>query len=413
MSLITERADNKALAAELQELLDVVAPASVADMLLQRAFSHGATDVHLDPVSGGIRVRFRVDGALRDVLPIAHDKSQVVMSRIKVLAGMDITERRTPQDGHISSRRLDDVRCDIRVGSSPTVHGERLVLRMMPNPEDFVALETLGFYEDQLAVVKQLLQVPYGLILVVGPVGSGKTTTMYSLLRELNQPESSVVTIEDPVERMVPGVNQIQTDPKAGLPFVTALRGVLRQDPNVVCIGEIRDAETAQIAVRAATTGVLVVSTLHANDTASAIDVLRQFDVPAMAIADALRGIVSQRLVRKICPTHREEYEPDDSLRELLQLTADQSVKICRGVKADKNFQSGYSGRTAVFETMTITPELRDAINSGDSAYKIMRTACELGMKKLEDSARRQVLDHVTSIEELRRVLSDLQLIPT
>ena len=404
----SERADNTALSAELLELLDVVEPGVVGDMLLQRAFSHGATDVHLDAVPAGIRIRFRIDGALRDIIPVPAAKASTILSRIKVLADMDIPERRLPQDGRISSTQLDGVSRDIRVGTSPTIYGERIVLRMMPDPKDFTSLESLGFYEDQLQQIVQLLEVPYGLVLVVGPVGSGKTTTVYNFLQQLLRPDSSVVTIEDPVERRIPGTNQIQIDNKAGLSFATALRGVLRQDPNVMCVGEIRDSETALIASRAAMTGVLVLSTLHANDTASAIDVLRQFGVPSMAIADSLRGVISQRLIRCVCRESRREIIPDESCREQLKLSPEDSeTRIIEGVPADINFQTGYSGRVAVFETMVVGRSLRQAIHRDAAAYEIRDAAIQDGMLSLEEAARRRVLDHTTSMGELRRIVLD------
>ena len=411
VSKLNERADNPALAAELLELLDVVEPGVVGDMLMQRAFSHGATDVHIDAVPAGIRIRFRIDGALRDVLPVPSAKATNIVTRIKVLADMNITERRLPQDGRISSTQIDGVSRDIRVGSSPTIYGERLVLRMMPDPDSYSSLDTLGLYDDQKLQIRKLLQVPYGLVLLVGPVGAGKTTTMYNLLQELNRPDRSTVTIEDPVERRLPGCSQIQIDNKSGLSFVTALRGVLRQDPNVMCIGEIRDAETARIAGRAAMTGVLVLSTLHANDAASAIDVLRQFGIPSMAIADFLRGVISQRLIRCVCPESRQEVHPDEPSREMLRLSPDDSeTTIVEGIPADVNFQTGYSGRTAVFETMIVGKSLRKAIHRDAAAYEIHEAAELDGMVSLEVSGRRRVLDHTSSMEELRRIVVDTEL---
>ena len=405
------RLNNEALAAELNELLSVVEPASVANMVLQRAFAHGATDVHLDPTTLGTRIRFRVDGVLQDILPIPAEKATILISRIKVMAGMDISERRLPRDGAIVAVRNPGLPRDIRVGSSPTVNGERLVLRLMPDPADLASLTSLGFYDDQLSAVNNLLDAPYGLLLVVGPVGSGKTTSVYSLLRELNSPEKSVVTIEDPVERRLPGVNQIQVDQKTGLTFVTALRGTLRQDPNLISIGEIRDPETAQIAVRAGTTGVLVLSTLHANNTAAAIDVLRGFGISSMAIADSLRGVIAQRLVRKVCEESREEITPDADAKRLLHLDEnDEQTRIVKGIPVDANFSTGYSGRTAVFETMVVSDRLRNAIGDGEPSYRIQEIAREDGMATLEDSARRKVLDKVTSVDELRRVMTDARI---
>ena len=404
------RPNNAALAAELNELLSVVEPASVANMVLQRAFAHGATDIHLDPTTLGTRIRFRVDGTLQDILPIPADKAAVLLSRIRVMASMDITDRRRPSDGAISADRFPGLPRDIRVGSTPTINGERLVLRLMPDAEQLNNLTSLGFYDDQLSAVRTLLDAPYGLMLVVGPVGSGKSTTVHSLLKELNSPEKSVVTIEDPVERRIPGINQIQIDTKTGLTFVNALRGTLRQDPNIICVGEIRDPETAQIACRAATTGVLVVSTLHANNTASAVDVLRGFGISSMSIADCLRGVVAQRLIRKVCDESREEVEPDDKARRLLQMDDhDHETRIVHGISTDANFNTGYSGRTAVFESMLVSHDIRNAISNGMATYEILQVAHDGGMVSLEDAARRKVYDKITSVDELRRIVNDTQ----
>ena len=400
---------NMALVAELEELLSIVEPASVANILLQRAVDHGATDIHLDPTTLGTRIRFRVDGVLQDILPIRAEKAAILMSRIRVMAGMDITDRRLPRDGAIPAEKFPGLPRDIRVGSSLTVNGERLVLRLAPDPENLSSLATLGFYDDQFAAVKRLLGAPYGLFLIVGPVGSGKSTTVYSMLSELNSPEKSVVTIEDPVERRIPGTNQIQIDNKTGLTFVTALRGTLRQDPNILAIGEIRDAETAQIACRAATSGVLVLSTLHANNTAGAVDVLRGFGISSTAIADCLRGVISQRLVRKICASSRELIIADEHARRLLRVTGSDPVQIASGIPADANFHTGYSGRAAVFEIMELTRQIQDSIYQGEPSFRIRQKAINEGMVSLEDSARRKVLDKVTSIAELSRVISDTE----
>jgi len=398
---------NMALVAELEELLSVVEPASVANVLLQRAFAHGATDIHLDPTNLGTRIRFRVDGVLQDILPIPADKAAMLLSRIRVMAGMDITDRRLPRDGAIPADAFPGLPRDIRVGSSLTVKGERLVLRLMPDSDKLASLPQLGFYDDQFAAVRRLLGAPYGLMLVVGPVGSGKSTTVYSMLSELNSTEKSVVTIEDPVERRIAGGNQIQIDNKTGLTFVTALRGTLRQDPDIMMIGEIRDAETAQIACRAATSGVLVLSTLHANNTAGAVDVLRGFGISSAAIADCLRGVISQRLVRKVCETSRENIEVDDTARRLLGIKGTEPVQIAKGIPTDMNFRTGYTGRTAVFEIMELTDALQDAIHEGEPSYRIRQVAINGGMVSLEDSTRRKVLDKVTSIAELQRVITD------
>lgn len=399
---------NTALSAELSELLQVVDPSSVADTMLQRAFSHRATDIHLDPTSAGIRVRFRVDGQLQDIIPIPSDIASSIVSRIKVMGEMDIAERRLPQDGHISAERFDGLARDIRTSAMPTVHGERLVLRLMPDPSEFNHLEDLGFFDDQLETVRDFLSCPYGLLLVVGPVGSGKTTTVYSLLRELNSANRSLVTIEDPVERMLPGANQIQIDTRTGLTFVTALRGVLRQDPNIMAIGEIRDAETAFIACRAAMTGVLVLTTLHANSAASAIEVLKQFGVPSLVISEAVRGIISQRLIRRVSSTDRREIVPDDDTIQRYGLQPGEPV--VEGIATDKNFQSGYEGRVAVFEVLPSSATVRDAIDEGATPHALHQTAQAEGMTTLSESAVRHVEAGTTSLDELRRIVLDLQM---
>jgi type II secretory ATPase GspE/PulE/Tfp pilus assembly ATPase PilB-like protein len=320
---------------------------------------------------------------------------------------MDVAERRTPQDGHISAQRFDGVARDVRVSSIPTIYGERLTLRMMPDAEEFVRLEDLGFFTDQLAVVQNLLRCPYGLLLMVGPVGAGKSTTLFSLLRELNTANRSLVTLEDPVERVLAGGNQIQVQGKTGLTFAAALRGVLRQDPDILGIGEIRDAETATIACRAAMTGVLVLSTLHAGSAASALSVLQQYGVHSTVLGNCLRGIVSQRLVRRVCTDAREEYVPDEHMAEELGLPRDQSV--VRGVPADSNFRTGYAGRIGVFETLQASPAVRAAMDRQASTEEIRQIAIEEGMTTLEDSARRLVQEKTTSLEELERILVDVR----
>jgi type II secretory ATPase GspE/PulE/Tfp pilus assembly ATPase PilB-like protein len=404
------RPGNSALSAELSELLSVVEPSSLVNVILQRGFAHRATDIHLDPAEAGTRVRFRIDGALQDIVQVPAAKALHILSRIKVLAGMDITDRRLPQDGHISAAQLAGLPRDVRVGSSPTIHGERLVLRLMPDATEFVAPESLGFTAKQINDVHSLLGAPYGLLLIVGPVGAGKTTTVYSLLSRLNQPDRSIVTIEDPVERRIPGANQIQVDPKTGLLFTNALRGVLRQDPNIISIGEIRDAETAQIACRAATTGVLVLSTLHANNTASAIDVLRNFGISSMTIADCLRGVIAQRLVRTVAADSREEYAASSEECGLLGMPMESPPQLIRGIPTELNFYTGFRGRTAVFETLPITSSLRNSINEGLPAYRLREQAIAEGLTTLEASAKTLVLEKRTAVSELRRLIHDMSV---
>ncbi len=397
----------KALQEELRELVDVVGPGPLVDLLLERAFQLKATDIHLDPVSDGLRVRLRVDGLLHDVLKLPAEMMSHVVSRIKLMAGMDITERRLAQDGHIANAVLQQQR-DIRVGSGPTTHGERIVLRLMPDQTTMTRLEELGFDEDQMELVRRYVGASYGMILSVGPVGSGKSTTMYSCLQQLNSSTKSLVTIEDPVERRMEGVNQIQVDNRIEFGFVEALRGVLRQDPNVIMVGEIRDPETAHIGCRAGLTGVTVLSTLHANDTASTIDVFREFGIPPMFIADSLQCIISQRLLRKVCESCRETSHPDHAQCNYLGIdpSAAETVTLAKGTGCDACFNTGYLGRTGVFEILGMTDELRDAILAGKTHSEIMELAMSRGMTRLETAAKKKVMAGVTSIEEVHRVLT-------
>ncbi|QDU36766.1 Putative type II secretion system protein E [Maioricimonas rarisocia] len=397
----------KALQEELRELVGVVGPGPLVDLLLERSFELGATDVHFDPRPDGLHVRLRVDGILHDVLVLEQQVSPQVISRLKLMAGMDITERRFAQDGHISSSVLRHQR-DVRVGSGPTIYGERLVLRLMPDSSNYVELDQLGLEPDQTELVLKGIHAPYGMVLSVGPVGSGKSTTTYSCLSLLNDPGRSLVTIEDPVERRIDGVNQIQVDSKINFGFVEALRGVLRQDPDVMMVGEIRDPETAHIAARAGLTGVRVLSTLHANDTASTIDVFREFGIPPMFIADSVNCIIAQRLLRKVCPNHRETFRPDPATAQVLGLNPEDmaDVTLARGIPADSNFHTGYFGRTGVFEVLYIDDAIREAILDEKSGTELGHLARKEGMTTLEQSAIRKVLAGVTSIEEMHRVLT-------
>lgn len=396
----------RVLREELSELADVVGPIQLVDLLIERAFQLNATDIHLDPVMEGLRVRLRVDGQLHDILHLPETLRHNIISRVKLLAELDLTERRHCQDGHIPRRSLRGDR-DVRVGTSPTIHGERIVLRLMPDHSRFNDLDELGIDADQLVQLRRELSHPYGMIIVAGPVGSGKSTTLYGALQELNDPNVSVTTIEDPVERRIPGVNQIQVEPKIGFGFANALRGVLRQDPNVLMVGEIRDSETAHIACRAGLTGVLVLTTIHAHDSAAAIDVLRDYGIPPMFIADSVRCVVAQRLVRKICTESRESYEPDDSTCEILGIPPEEASnhRLERGVPSPANFHTGYAGRTGIFEVLSVDRTIRQAILRGESQSQISERAVEDGMQTLWASARRKVLDGVTTADEMYRTV--------
>lgn len=399
-------ARQRALQEELTSLIDVVGVEPLVDLLLERAFQLGATDIHLDPRPSGIVLRLRLDGLLHDILHLDAEYSPQLISRIKLISGMNITERRLAQDGHIANVMLQQNR-DVRVGSGPTIYGERIVMRLMADHKKFNSLDQLGMGAEQIKAVNKAISTPHGMILSVGPVGSGKSTTTYSCLTALNSPSRSLVTIEDPVERRMEGVNQIQVDSKIHFGFAEALRGVLRQDPDVIMVGEIRDAETAHIAVRAGLMGTRVLSTLHANDTGSTLDMFREFQIPRMFLSDAVQCIIAQRLIRKVCEKSREPITPDPATCSILKIDPDQAAKVqlYRGIPSDSNFHTGYFGRTGVFEVMSIDNDLRQLILSGKSGRSIYDLAREKGMESLEESARQKVLSGVTTVEEMLRVL--------
>lgn len=404
--VLPPEARQRALQEELRSLMDVVGPAPLVDLLLERAFELGATDVHFDPRRDGLFLRLRLDGFLHDILRIDAQFAPQLISRIKLMAGMDITERRVAQDGHISNAVLR-YRRDVRVGAGPTIYGERVVLRLMPDGSQYTDLDQLGMDEQQVKLVQVGIESPHGVILSVGPVGCGKSTTTYACLAALNDPGRSLVTIEDPVERRVDRVNQIQIDTKINFGFVEALRGVLRQDPDIIMVGEIRDPETAHIAIRAGLTGTRVLSTLHAGDTGATVDMFREFQIPRMFLADSIKCIIAQRLLRKVCEKDRGYYHPDPPTAAILKLSEDEAktVQLARGIPSDANFHTGYFGRTGVFEVLSVDDELRDLLLQGKSGRSIYDRAIEKGMKNLEAAAREKVLAGITSVEEMLRVL--------
>ncbi len=399
-------ARQRALQEELTGLISLVGAAPLVELLLERAFELGATDIHFDPQRDGLHVRLRLDGVMHPILKLDQQYTHSVISRVKILANMDITDRRSAQDGRISSQVLRHRR-DVRVGSGPTVYGERVVMRLMPNEAQFANLADLGMTPAQITKVEQGIHCPFGVVLSVGPVGSGKSTTTYTCLSALNDPALSLVSIEDPVERRVDGVNQVEIDPKVDFGFVEALRGILRQDPDVIMVGEIRDSETAHIAIRAGLTGTRVLSTLHAGNTGATIDMFREFQVPRMFLADSIKCIIAQRLLRKVCTSNRELYEPDAATAEFLKLSPEEArtTRLARGIPSDANFHTGYFGRTGVFEVMSVDSTIREMLLVGKPGGTIFTYAQEQGMASLEDAAREKVLSGETSVEELIRVL--------
>ncbi len=378
----------------------------LVDSIITGAIRAGASDIHLEPQQPEMRVRYRIDGILHDIMNVPKHVEQGLVSRIKIVADIDITERRRPQDGHISvSHEGRD--CDLRVSTMPTVSGEKVVMRLLDNGSTSVRFEQMGLSAEDMQTLESLIKRPYGMLLITGPTGSGKTTTLYGVLRDcLNSSIHNIITIEDPVEYHLPGINQIQVDPAVGMTFATGLRTILRQDPDIIMVGEIRDRETAEIAVHAALTGHLVFSTLHTNDTAGAITRLAEMGVPPFLIASSVLGVVAQRLMRTICPDCKEQYVPAQAeLAELYPGLSAAEHTFSRGKGCQFCYQTGYRGRMGVFEILRVSERVRSSIAGKQSSSTIKRAAIEEGMRTLLQRALEKVTEGVSTLAEIRRVI--------
>lgn len=376
----------------------------LVDLIIAQAVRDRASDIHVEPEQDLTRIRFRIDGILHEIPSPPKEWEAAVISRVKVLSGMDIAESRIPQDGHFQAK-VDDKIIDFRVATIPTVFGENLVMRLLDTASVMIGLERLGFgtYEE-LKRYESLISKPYGIILSTGPTGSGKTTTLYSALMRINTIDRNIITIEDPVEFRLGLIRQIQVNPKAGINFANGLRSILRQDPDVIMVGEIRDLETAVIAVQAALTGHLVFSTLHTNDAPSAITRLVNMGVEPFLISASLIGVMAQRLVRVICEHCKESYEPSKALLEKWGLRDKEGITLYRGRGCDECKGTGYRGRTGIFELMIVDDELREMIISESSTVALRKKAQEKGMRLLSEDGVSKVLTGITSIEEVARV---------
>jgi type IV pilus assembly protein PilB len=373
------------------------------DNLIFRAVQDGATDIHVEPEEKLVRNRFRVDGLLRYGPHLPKELQGAVTARIKVMANLDIAENRLPQDGRISFNS-GGREVDLRVSTFPTTHGENLVLRILDRSKLVLGLEQLGFAPDQLTNFKRLLMNPNGIILASGPTGSGKTTTLYSGLTYLNSEERNIMTIEDPVEYGIPGIRQSQVNVKAGLTFGAGLRSILRQDPDIIMVGEMRDEETVEIAIRAALTGHLVFSTLHTNDAAGAIPRLTDMGAAPFLVSSALLLVVAQRLVRVICTNCKEEAPPDPVVIRRLGLQAKEGeLKVFQGKGCDKCDETGYRGRLGIYEMLIVTPELTPLILERADAGAIRRAARAQGMRTMVEDGIRKAIRGLTTLEEVAR----------
>lgn len=391
---------------QLRELVDEAPVVRLSNLILSNAVKDGASDIHVEPAKDEMRIRYRVDGVLREASHLPNKVKAALTSRIKIMASMDISEKRAPQDGRISLL-IDGKQWDFRVSTLPSQFGEKIVLRVLDKSNIGLGLHRLGISPKTLEQFENMIQRTYGIILVTGPTGSGKSTTLYSVLSKLNSSEKNILTIEDPVEYELAGITQVGVNPKAGLTFASGLRCMLRQDPNIIMVGEIRDEETGTIAVEAALTGHLVLSTLHTNDAPGAVHRLLDMGIEPFLISSAVVGVLAQRLVRVICPRCKTSYQPPmDAVRRLgMSGDAGQGVKFYRGRGCDYCKNTGYKSRCGIYEMMAVNDEVRDLALQRASGHQIREAAIRGGMITLKQDAIEKVLLGVTTLEESLRVV--------
>lgn len=386
--------------------IDVLENAPIVKMvniIFQKAVASRASDIHIEPQEDCVLIRFRIDGQLVEIMK--HDRKIVsaLVARVKIISGLNIAEKRIPQDGRIGMK-IDGKDYDMRVSILPTMFGEKVVIRIADKEGFQVDKKDLGFFEDDLEKFDDIIAHPHGIVLVTGPTGSGKSTTLYTALRELCKPNVNLLTVEDPVESTIKGINQVQVNVKAGLTFATALRAFLRQDPDIIMVGEIRDRETAEIATRAAITGHLVFSTLHTNDAASSITRMIDMGIEPFMMSSSVVGVIAQRLVRRLCQKCRERIEPDEYAKEALSLKEGEEIELYKAVGCEECNNTGYKGRIAVYEIMTINREIRNLIAKNENADVIKEAALRNGMKTLRINCARYVKKGVTTIDEMLRI---------
>lgn len=376
--------------------------ADIVENIFSKAITLHASDIHIEPLDTKTRVRLRIDGLLRPIEDILAARHNSVISRIKVLCGMDIAEKRVPQDGRLEITR--EGRCiDLRISTLPTIRGEKMVIRVLDKERTLFSLNQLAFSEENLKLYQSMYKTARGIVLITGPTGSGKSTTLYATLNELNTQEQNIITIEDPVEYKIAGINQVAVNPKTGLTFAKGLRAIVRQDPNVIMVGEIRDAETAQIAIQSALTGHLVLSTLHTNSAAGAVTRLLDMGIEPFLLASAVRGVVAQRLVRKICPHCCKQYEAEDWEKNFLHVPAERELLLQRGEGCEKCGFTGYKGRMAVQEVLPITEQITGLILHHDSEAMIQEAARQHGFISLKQDGIDKVMAGYTTVAELIR----------
>ncbi len=405
-----EEDDLSFLAAELEEPTDLLEATDDAPIirlvnsLLSQAIRERASDIHIEPFEKDVVARFRIDGILYNILTIQKRFQASIASRVKIMSGLNIAEKRLPQDGGIRIK-IGGKDVDIRVSIVPTAFGERIVLRLLYRESALLPLDQIGFSGDKLDRFNELINRPHGIILVTGPTGSGKTTTLYAALSKINSPDKNIITIEDPIEYQLKGIGQIQVNPKIQLTFAAGLRSVLRQDPDVILVGEIRDSETAEIAIQAALTGHLVFSTLHTNDSAGAVTRLLDMKIEPFLISSSVMAILAQRLVRVLCTQCREPYQITPSeITELEIKTGTEGAMVYRAKGCEACFHTGYLGRTAIYELLLVDDEIRQLIMKNTDATTIKAAATEKGMRTLRQDGASKVLQGSTSTDEVVRV---------
>jgi general secretion pathway protein E len=403
--------DSDQILSEIEEtgdLLDETSEAPIiklVNLMLSQAVKARASDIHVEPYQDKLKIRYRVDGILYNKLSPPKRIQSTLVSRIKVMAKLNIAEKRLPQDGRIEIR-IADKNVDIRVSTIPTAFGERVVLRLLDKSTVLLKLTDIGMPEERLELIDGLIRSPHGIILVTGPTGSGKTTTLYAALSKINNPDINIITIEDPVEYQIEGIGQIQVNPKIGLTFANGLRSIVRQDPDVILVGEIRDLETAEIGIQSALTGHLVFSTLHTNDSASAVTRLIDMGIEPFLVSSSVMAILAQRLLRVVCDECKEAYIADEESLDSIGITPEMAAgrNIYRGRGCSSCLNTGYRGRTGIFELMILDDSIKNLILKTSDANAIKRLAIDQGMFSLRQDGVQKVLDGITTIEEVFRV---------